>query len=233
MTQTFRPLTCVLTLAVCAGLSSQGLARTPQKHGSHGKKTVSAHETRHGKAAAKQGKHADRVAERTKPGTEDSAKAPELTGDPALVKSAFDLIRQGKTSDATATAQTIGDPVAKRLAEWFILRHSESEATFSRYAAFVADNPGWPGTGLMRRRAEARLWQEKSDAATVRGFIGDQPLTAKGRFALARLLLGEGDRDGAARLAREAWRSDELSERSEADVFDTFRDLFTRDDPRA
>jgi len=236
MTKTFRPLTCALTLAVCAGLSSQGLARTPQKHGSPGKKAASAHEARHGKAAAKQGKHADRVAASAKPSTEaapESAKAPELTGDPALVKSAFDLIRQGKTTDATATAQTIGDPVAKRLAEWFILRHSESEATFSRYAAFVADNPGWPGTGLMRRRAEARLWQEKSDAATVRKFIGDQPLTAKGRFALARVLLGEGDRDGAARLAREAWRSDELSERSEADVFDAFHDLFTREDHRA
>jgi soluble lytic murein transglycosylase len=236
MTKTFRPLTCALTLAVCAGLSSQGLARTPQKPGSHGKKAASAHEARLGKAAAKQGKDADRVAARAKPSTEtaaDSAKTPELTGDPALVKSAFDLIRQGKTTDATATAQTIGDPVAKRLAEWFILRHSESEATFSRYASFVADNPGWPGTGLMRRRAEARLWQEKSDPATVRKFIGDQPLSAKGRFALARVLLGEGDRDGAVRLAREAWRSDELTERSEADVFDTFHDLFTREDHRA
>ena len=236
MTHTFRPLTCVLTLAVCAGLSSQGLARTPQKHGSHGKKAAPAHEARHGEAAAKQGKHADQVAARAKPSSEaaaDSAKAPELTGDPALIKSAFDLIRQGKTSDATATAQTIGDPVAKILAEWFILRHSESEATFNRYAAFVADNPGWPGTGLMRRRAEARLWQEKSDPATVRRFIGDQPLTAKGRFALARVLLGEGDRDGAARLAREAWRLDELTERSEADAFDTFHDLFTREDHRA
>jgi soluble lytic murein transglycosylase len=240
MTQTFRPLTCVLTLAVFASLSGEGLARSPQKPVSHGKKAVSAHETRHErKVAAKKGKHADRVAaraKRDKPAAEaphDAAKTPELSGDPALVKSAFDLIRQGKTADATSTAQTIGDPVANKLAEWFILRHSESEANFGRYAAFIADNPGWPGIGLMRRRAEARLWQEKSDAATVRKFIGDQPLTAKGRFALARVLLGEGDRDGAARLAREAWWSDELTERSEADAFDTFHDLFTREDHRA
>jgi peptidoglycan lytic transglycosylase len=249
MTQTFRPLTCVLTLAVFAGLSSDAFARAHTKQPSHGKATASAHEARHErKAAAKQGKHQarvaergkhqERVAERVKPtraseAPPDSAKTPELTGDPAIVKSAFDLIRQGKTADATATAQTIGDPVAKKLAEWFILRHSESEANFSRYAAFIADNQGWPGIGLMRRRAEARLWQEKSDAATVRKFIGDQPLTAKGRFALARVLLGEGDRDGGARLAREAWRSDELTERSEADAFDAFHDLFTREDHRA
>jgi soluble lytic murein transglycosylase len=239
MTQTFRPLTCVLTLAVFAGLSGDAVARSHQKQMSHGKKAASAHETRHErKAAARKGKHTERVAERTKPtrGAEpprDAAKTPELTGDPAAVKNAFDLIRQGKTTDATAAAQAIGDPVAKKLTEWFILRHSESEANFGRYAAFIADNPGWPGMGLMRRRAEARLWQEKSDAATVRRFIGDRPLTAKGRFALARVLLSEGDRDGAARLARETWRSDELSERSETDAFETFHDLLTREDHRA
>ena len=85
----------------------------------------------------------------------------------------------------------------------------------------------------MRRRAEARLWQERSDAATVRGFTGDQPASAKGRFALARVLLAEGDRDGAARLVREAWRSEELSERAEAEALETFRDLLTREDHRA
>jgi soluble lytic murein transglycosylase len=36
-----------------------------------------------------------------------------------------------------------------------------------------------------------------------------------------------------ARQAREAWRSDELSERSEAEAFEMFRDLLTREDHRA
>ena len=86
----------------------------------------------------------------------------------------------------------------------------------------------------MRRRAEVRLWQERSDAATVRGFIGDQPVKRKGpTCAGARVLLAEGDRDGAARRVREVWRSEELSERTEAEVFETFRDLLTRDDHRA
>ena len=86
---------------------------------------------------------------------------------------------------------------------------------------------------LMRRRAEARLWQERSDAATVHRFTGDQPTSTKGRLALARALLAEGDRDGAGRWAREAWRSEELSERSETEAFETFRDLLTREDHRA
>ena len=59
------------------------------------------------------------------------------------------------------------------------------------------------------------------------------PTSARGKLALARVLLTEGDRDGAGRLAREAWRSDELSERMETEVLETFRDLLTRDDHRA
>jgi len=87
--------------------------------------------------------------------------------------------------------------------------------------------------GPLRRRAEARLWQDRSDAATVRRFTGDQPSSAKGRLALARALLADGDRDGAQSQVSMAWRSDELSERAEADALDAFRDILTRDDHRA
>ena len=58
-------------------------------------------------------------------------------------------------------------------------------------------------------------------------------MISQGRFALARVLLAEGDRDDAVRLAREAWRSEELTERAESEAFDTFRDLFTSEDHRA
>ena len=158
---------------------------------------------------------------------------PPLSGDPAAVKSAIDLMRKAKTAEATAMENTIGDPAAQKLVEWFILRHPDSDANFRRYAAFIAGNPGWPSMGLLRRRAEARLWQERSDARTVHNFTGDKPASARGQLALARVLVAEGDRDGAGRALRAAWRSEELSERIETEAFETFRDLLTRDDHRA
>src|SRR5262249_38811266 len=157
----------------------------------------------------------------------DEDEAPRFTGDLGVLKDVIDLSRQGKTSDATAAEKTITDPAAQKLAEWFILRHPDSQASFSRYAAFIANNPDWPGVTLMHRRAEARLWQEKADAATIHSFTGDHPFTAKGKFALARVMLNEGNRDGAQRLVREAWRSEELTEHSEGEVLDTFGDLLT------
>ena len=161
-----------------------------------------------------------------------SADASPLSADLAAMKNAIDLARKAKTTEATAIQRMIADPAARKLVEWFILRHPDAEANFSRYAAFIADSPGWPSMGLMRKRAEARLWQEHSDAVTVRGFVGDHPTSAKGRFALARVLFAEGNRDDARRMVRHAWRSDELSERSETEAFELLHDLLTREDHR-
>jgi soluble lytic murein transglycosylase len=237
----FRPLPCLFVLAVLAGASSEAPAATRTKHVSHEKKTEAAGAAKHeskvepAKAALKKDKgRKERVADkRHKKDDKPETEAPRFTGDLAALKDAFDLARKDKTSDATAAEKTITDPAAQKLAEWFILRHPDSQAPFSRYASFIADNPTWPGVTLMHRRAEARLWQEKMDAATVHGFTGDHPFTAKGRFALARVMLSEGDRNGAQRLAREAWRSEELTERGESEVLDTFHDLLTGEDFQA
>ena len=104
----------------------------------------------------------------------------------------------------------------------------------ARFAAFIASNPTWPSNALMRRRAEARLWQEKADNATVRAFFADKaPLTAKGRFALARVLLADGDRLAAAREVKAAWRSEELGEATEEMAYEEFKELLAREDHRA
>ncbi len=160
-------------------------------------------------------------------------ETPRLSPDLAAVKQAFDLIRRGKTSDATALEPSIGDPVARKLVEWQILHHPDGRAGFSRYAAFIADNPSWPAMRLFRRRAEARLWQERSGAAIVAPFVGVQPVSGRGQFALARVLLAQDDRSSAERLVRAAWRSQELTERVETEAYETFHDLLTRDDHRA
>src|SRR5215831_8677994 len=239
MNQLFRPLPCLFVAAVLAATSSHALASARHKLAPHERKAeTSATGNESAAPNKKKGKRAGRVASKhhkKAPSDEKPAESatPPLTGDLAIVKDVIDLQRQGKTADATDAEKTITDPAGQKLAEWFILRHPDSQASFSRYASFIAANPDWPGVSLMRRRAEARLWQEKTDAATVHTFTGDHPLTAKGRLALARVLLNEGDRDAAQRLVRETWRSEDLSERSESDLLDTFRDLLTEEDYQA
>jgi soluble lytic murein transglycosylase len=153
--------------------------------------------------------------------------------DVAAVKQVIHFARRGRSSDADDAQSGISDPLARKLAEWVILRSDDNDATFSRYLAFVNANPTWPSIGLLRRRAEATLWQEKADAATVRAYFAHQrPLTAKGRFALARALLAQGDRTGAQALVREAWR-EPFSRELEAQAEDAFDSLLTRADAKA
>ena len=200
-------------------------------------KKASANKTAHRKG--KPAKHAAKAKRGKKPAADDSddedePKAPPLTGDLAAVKKAIDLAREGETEDATEAAKAIADPTGRKLAEWFILRHPESQVRFARYAAFLSNNPAWPSHALMRRRAEARLWQEKADTATISAFFADKaPLTAKGRFALARALLAEGDRLAASREVKAAWRAEELGEATEEAAYEEFRELLAREDHRA
>jgi soluble lytic murein transglycosylase len=244
MNQRLRSLSCVLAITGLALFSTNATARTSHKpHAQKAlqatKKSPVANEARsHRSAASGRKRHAKHASAQRKPKPSKASPGPKeaiapLTGDLALVKEAIDLARKAKTEEATDIRNRIADPAAQKLVEWYILRHPATTATFGRYAAFIAANPEWPSTALLRRRAEARLWEQRSDAATVRRFIDDRPTSAKGRLVLARVLLAEGDRDGAARLARDAWRSDELSEPLETAALETFRDFLNRDDHRA
>ena len=67
---------------------------------------------------------------------------------------------QGQGGDADAAEKSIRDPVARKLAEWVILRSDNTNPTSQRYAAFVNANPNWPHTALFRRRAENALWND-------------------------------------------------------------------------
>ena len=154
-----------------------------------------------------------------------------LDADIAAVKRVIEAARKGREAEANATEASIGDPVARKLAEWVILRSDNTNPSFQRYAAWVEANPSWPHSPLFRRRAENALWNDGVDDRTVRAFFAkQQPVTAKGRYMLARTLLSQGDREGAARLVRQAWRNDDASEGVEQRVLEMFGGMLTAAD---
>ena len=151
----------------------------------------------------------------------------EVSPDLELTRQAVALVRHREFSEATTLEATIGDPIARKLVEWMMLRETNSVAGFDRYATFIQKNDDWPSITLLRRRAEARLWQERRETQTVRRFVGGQPVSALGRLALARALQGEGDRGGAAGEVRAVWRSAELSAELETAVLNEFLGALT------
>ena len=151
--------------------------------------------------------------------------------DIALVKQVIEATRKGNEVVADVAAKSIADPVARKLAEWITLRSDNTKPSFQRYANFVAANPSWPHSPLFRRRAENALWNDKLDDGTVRTFFANsKPTTAKGRYVLARALLAQGDREGAASLVRFAWRHQDSSADVERTVLDQFGGMLSAAD---
>jgi soluble lytic murein transglycosylase len=154
--------------------------------------------------------------------------------DTDALENVIELIRKHKPADATQAAAVISDPVASKLAEWIILRSDDNGASVERYRAFILANPSWPSQTFLRRRLEAALWDDHRDDATVWAWFENQsPLSAKGKFSLARAMIARGDRANAERLVRDAWRNDTMSEDTEGTALDLFGALVTPGDHKA
>ncbi|MGN6310530.1 MAG: transglycosylase SLT domain-containing protein [Xanthobacteraceae bacterium] len=144
------------------------------------------------------------------------------------------LAQRRRIGDATQAEAAISDPVARKLAEWVILRSPDNGVSVERYQAFIAANPGWPSQTFLRRRAEAALWDDRRDDATVLSwFQNETPLSTKGRLVLARALLARGDRQQAERYVREAWLDDDISANFESAILDQFGALLRPSDHKA
>ncbi|MEA2981477.1 MAG: soluble lytic murein transglycosylase [Alphaproteobacteria bacterium] len=154
--------------------------------------------------------------------------------DVSAVKRAIEMVRNRKQADASEIRKNISDPAAKKLVEWVILRSDDSGADFARYVAFIATNPNWPSIVTLRRKAEATAFQEQPSNAQVQAYFSQYPpLSAKGRFALARVMLASGNRKDAEALVREAWRYDSFSQEVENRVVEAFGNVLTSADHKA
>lgn len=154
--------------------------------------------------------------------------------DKDALENVIELVGKRRQSEATDVAATISDPVARKLAEWVILRSESNGVSVERYRNFISANPSWPSQTFMRRRLEAALWDDRrEESAAWSWFENESPLSAKGRFVLARAMLARGDRANAERLVREAWRSDAMSEETENNALDQFGALITASDHKA
>jgi soluble lytic murein transglycosylase len=171
-----------------------------------------------------------------KPSTPAAVAATSSTSraDTDALENVIELVRQHQPADATQAEAAISDPVAQKLAEWIVLRSNDNGASVERYRAFLAANPSWPSQSFLRRRLEAALWDDHRDDAVVWSwFENESPVSAKGKFALARAMLARGDKANAERLVRDAWRNDSMSEDTESTALDLFGALLTPGDHKA
>ena len=109
-------------------------------------KDTKSKDTKNAKADPKSGKTASKSSDTTVP-----YSGPASAEDVARVKTAVELARQGKSSQATDEQRAISDPAARKLVEWAILRSDNNGASVERYRAFIDANPSWPSEQYRRR----------------------------------------------------------------------------------
>lgn len=172
---------------------------------------------------------------------ETTAALPPLAGeiwragdvDADAVKSAVTAYRRGSLRDGDAVAGTIEDRTTRALLEWVAIRSGASVIPFSRIDAFLKAHPQFPGTALLRRRAEEMLIAEKKSPAVIRAFLqGHEPVSPAGRIALAQTLKAEGQIDAANALARQSWLQDHLGVPLETIALAAFGPALTAADHR-
>lgn len=83
--------------------------------------------------------------------------------DKDTLENVIELVRKRRSGDASAYADSISDPVARKLAEWIILRSEDNGVSVERYRAFLSANPSWPSQTFLRRRLEAAMWDDRRD----------------------------------------------------------------------
>lgn len=116
------------------------------------------------------------------------------------------------------------DPIAGAVSEWRMLSQSDSYS-FSSYANFLINHPGFPDALTMRKNAEKmlRTGMESNDQV-VSFFRRYPPLSATAKLRFAEALSARGNRDEARSAARAAWVGGALSPEDEARVLSSFAD---------
>ncbi|GGK30808.1 lytic transglycosylase domain-containing protein [Salinarimonas ramus] len=138
----------------------------------------------------------------------------------------------GDTLAAAWETLVDGDPAARITGEWLAIR-AGAVREFERLSAFLSDNPGWPETGVARRRAEEALFdtRERPDVV-IAFFASERPRTAEGAIALARAFRQDGAEADARALARATWRDERLGSAEEDALEEEFGAALTLADHR-
>lgn len=122
-------------------------------------------------------------------------------------------------------------PVERRLVEWMLIRRDAPGLTSREITRFAAAAPDWPTASIMRRRAEAALAREgATPAEIVKAFGATAPETGIGLGTLITAHIALDDRAAAAKVAGHWWRTQKLTPADEAEFFQRYGDLLSRDD---
>jgi soluble lytic murein transglycosylase len=129
---------------------------------------------------------------------------------------AISAARTGDWPQAYAAAARSSTPLPMKIVRWLDYSRSNVAGRFADVAAFIEQNPDWPGQKILRRQAEQALATE-SDAIAAPWLQRFPPVTAIGKGRLAAIEIARGDTAGGIAALRQAWIEGDLNAGDERD----------------
>jgi len=172
------------------------------------------------------------------PATADSAKSPTFPSvksalkksDISKAKSALKAIKVGKWKTANANIGKLRDPLAKKIFDWLAILDPKHDVGFAAARKFVEENPKWPNSFLLRRRAEESMGTRLSDDAVLEWFESRTPASSDGLMKLGSALLKTGQKEKAVELLRQTWRDGNFGRKQERQFYRSYRKHLTYKD---
>ncbi len=152
--------------------------------------------------------------------------------DQARLRQGLSDARANRWDAVRAARDSVADPLARRILAWRIAADPDAPASYSEISRAMDDLGGWPARETMRRRAEQQVFDAGLSPQTQIMWLTAEggPVSGDGQIALAIAYANSGRRSEAVAIAREAWRTRNLTARSESEAIARFGDSFTADD---
>lgn len=123
--------------------------------------------------------------------------------DAAAIKEAINAASKDQDTAANAALVKIGNPAGRKLAQWKVLRVSNS--SLKEVLAFRAANPRFPAQALDPEVEKALFLSDAPNVEVLKFFANRKPLSGAGKACLGGALIETGERDRGISLIKQAW----------------------------
>ncbi len=130
-------------------------------------------------------------------------------------------------------AETVADPVARSLAQWFYFYAEDPLVSIPSVDAFLDAHPDWPATSKIQLHAEKRMTTSLAPDIVLAFFDNRDPISGEGSLALARAQFAAGMREAAEIRLREAWVHQSFTSADEQRLVAQYGRLFSPEDNAA
>ena len=151
------------------------------------------------------------------------AEAP--ASDRGLYREVYRLTEKDRFSEAEQLAMRSKNWMLAKLVRWMTYASPRSGASFEEITSFIDSSPDWPLMAMIQRRAEEAISPTTPPERVLAWFQNRRPMTSDGSMALAKALMGSGQTERAAIVARHSWIEDGYGSMQERQFLAQFSDL--------